>query len=349
MATIEKRGDMWYSVFQHHGQRYHDPLDKNEARAWTKLRELVAVVKSGEQRYATSAGWKEFKAEYFRVNEHNKHQRTLQTEKTAIKQLEDFTPISKTDDVTPELLEDFKIERKKKGCGAPGINRIVRAIKVIMRWAARRKLSTSKDWGMVSYLPEPKGTTDFFTLDEYQRLLDVAQKSVLHYTLAILAGRLGLRASEAYWLRWENVDLHLGRVLIYAKEDFVPKGNKTRFVPLPSDVHAYLKKLKARSKSEYVISESYGWRPASPEAMGTEFKKQVLKPAGLRKRLHILRHTFASHFLRNRGQLKSLQELMGHSRQSTTERYTHFAPHELDQDMKTFSPKMKKPLVLPKG
>lgn len=349
MATIEKRNGMWYSVFQFRGRRYHEALDKNEARAWTKLREMVAVIKGGEPGRHVTAGWKAFKDEYFRVAEHNKNPRTIRTERAALRQLEDFSMPSTVDDVTPELLEDFKIYRKRTQAGAAGINRNIRAIKVIMRWAARRRLALSKDWGMVSYLPESKGTTDFFTPEEYQRLLDVASKSTLHYTLAILAGRLGLRAAEAYWLRWQDTDLTLGRVIIRQHGGFSPKGDKARFVSMPDDVLKYLRKLKARSKSEYVVADPYGWRPASAEAMGMEFKKQVIRPAGLRKRLHILRHTFASHFLRARGPIKSLQDLLGHSKRQTTERYTHVAPHELDEDMKNFSPKMIKPLVLPKG
>jgi site-specific recombinase XerD len=343
MATIEKRGEMWYSNFQHLKRRYHEPLDQNEGAAWKKLRELVAVVKAGSgPALAAGAGWSQFKDEYFRRQESTKSPRTLRTEAAALAQLEDFHHLSRTNDLTTEILDNFRLARHKAGAGVQGINRNVRAIKTVMRWAARNGMAPDRDWRSVPYFKEPAGTTDFLTVEELQQLIKVASRHPHHLTLVMLTARLGLRASEAYWLKWENCDFRLGRVNIVSKPGFTPKSNKPRFVSMPDEMPAFLKAVKAKSKSEYVISDATGWRPATPEAMGAEFKKQVMHKARLRKRLHILRHTFASHYVMGGGDMPFLSALMGHSKQKTTERYAHIAQSSLDASMSVM-PKIKPP------
>jgi integrase len=334
MATIEKRGDMWYSVFQHRSRRYHEPLDTNEARAWTKLRALVAAVKAGGHEGA-GLPWELFKRDYFRRRELDRSARTLKLEKYALGCFDRYRHILTLDEFTPENIEAYRIQRAEK-FGVKGTNRQIRALKTVLRWAVKNNLTPPKNIDMIGRFKESSPETKAYTLAELKMLLNRAKRYPAHFTLAMLAGMAGLRAAEAFWLRWKDVDLRLGRINIVARPGWEPKAGKRRFVPMTDELLAYLKNLAAKTagRFEYVITEGTGWRPASPEAMGENYKKQVIRPLKLSGRIHILRHTFSTLYLEGGGELEDLQDLLGHSSIVTTQRYTHLSPSRLDSTTK---------------
>lgn len=130
----------------------------------------------------------------------------------------------------------------------------------------------------------------------------------------------GLRLSELVGLRWLDLDLDGGEVRVLGK------GSKTRIVPVGRHAMSALRALGAEQgmTPDCPVFRGRGGAPISPRAIQLRMKTLALQQ-GIPKHIHphLLRHTFASHMLESSGDLRAVQELLGHADIATTQIYTH--------------------------
>lgn len=130
----------------------------------------------------------------------------------------------------------------------------------------------------------------------------------------------GLRLSELTGLRWLDLDLDAGEVRVLGK------GRKTRIVPVGRHAIAALRALgEAEGRApESPVFRGRNGTPISPRTVQARMKTLALRQ-GFAKHVHphLLRHTFASHMLESSGDLRAVQELLGHADIATTQIYTH--------------------------
>ncbi|SEW23891.1 tyrosine recombinase XerC [Luteibacter sp. 329MFSha] len=128
----------------------------------------------------------------------------------------------------------------------------------------------------------------------------------------------GLRLSELCGLRWGDLDLDGGQVRVLGK------GNKERILPVGRFAVAALQALAALGGAgqDQAVFKGRGGAPIGARAVQLRLAKLS---SGQAKRVHphMLRHTFASHMLESSGDLRSVQELLGHADIATTQIYTH--------------------------
>lgn len=132
----------------------------------------------------------------------------------------------------------------------------------------------------------------------------------------------GLRLSELTNLNVHHVDLMAGVVQVLGK------GNKMRIIPVGKKaiaaINAYLphREIWQKNTDALFISERHGTR-LSPRAIQLRLKACAVN-AGIPQHLHphLLRHCFASHLLSSSGDLRAVQEMLGHADISTTQIYT---------------------------
>ncbi|MBC7090283.1 MAG: tyrosine-type recombinase/integrase, partial [Methanobacteriaceae archaeon] len=128
----------------------------------------------------------------------------------------------------------------------------------------------------------------------------------------------GLRVSEVVSLKVNDIDLKDRTIRIRGK------GNKDRIVLFDQKTKKLLKEyLHERSQeSEYLFLNRFG-NPLTPRYIQITIKKYAIK-AGIKKKVtpHILRHSFATHLLKNGVDIRAIQQLLGHSNLSTTQIYT---------------------------
>ncbi len=128
----------------------------------------------------------------------------------------------------------------------------------------------------------------------------------------------GLRVSEVVSLKVNDIDLKDRTIRIRGK------GNKDRIVLFDQKTKKLLKEyLHERSQeSEYLFLNRFG-NPLTPRYIQITIKKYATK-AGIKKKVtpHILRHSFATHLLKNGVDIRAIQQLLGHSNLSTTQIYT---------------------------
>ncbi len=128
------------------------------------------------------------------------------------------------------------------------------------------------------------------------------------------------------YLAWEDIDLHNKLIHIQSKveEGFHPKSRRARSIPISPELEQLL--LDLPQKGRYIFDNGMG-RPQYSKDYYTKQFARILESAGVRNaNLHTLRHTFASHLVMNGVDLRTVQELLGHSTITMTEQYSHLSP-----------------------
>ena len=151
----------------------------------------------------------------------------------------------------------------------------------------------------------------------------------------------GLRVSELIGLKTDDVNLKMGFVRC------IGKGQKERVVPIGEIaahlIEVYVDRVRGRfahgERSEYLFLSKLG-SPMS-RVMFWKIVKKHAQTAGITKPItpHTLRHSFATHLLERGADLRSLQEMLGHSSIATTEIYTHVTRDHLREIYKEAHPR----------
>ncbi|MGH8750322.1 MAG: tyrosine recombinase XerC [Burkholderiales bacterium] len=150
----------------------------------------------------------------------------------------------------------------------------------------------------------------------------------------------GLRLSELAGLQVQDVNLDDATVRV------IGKGAKTRIVPVGSHALAAIRAwLAERAKLTAGAALFVNKNGKTISARGIEYRvKKWALTQGLRSHVHphMLRHSFASHLLQSSGDLRAVQEMLGHASISTTQIYTHLDFQNLAQAYDKAHPRAKK-------
>lgn len=147
----------------------------------------------------------------------------------------------------------------------------------------------------------------------------------------------GLRLSEMCHLRWTDVDLNTGKLMVRQG-----KGSKDRTLWIGKDDLELLRVWRKRQAKDvkgtppHVFTTLAG-RPVSPRYVQQAVKRYAAK-AGIEKNIHphTLRHSFATDLYRATSKIRLVQKALGHSDLSTTMIYTHIFDDELEGALKSF-------------
>jgi integrase len=229
-------------------------------------------------------------------------------------------------------IERYKASRLKGDADANPPRRPLAPKTVNNHLAVLSKLfEVAVEWKKIAAAPKikwlriPDPETDFFDFDEAAGLIAAAAD---WRPMITVAARTGLRLGELLALRWCDVDLRAGRLVVrraVARGRIgTPKNGRTREVGLSGEAMAALKAHR-HLRGELVFCGPKGELLTKGEC------KRPLWSACRRARLrevgwHVLRHTFASHLVMRGAPLKAVQELLGHRTIEMTLRYAHLSP-----------------------
>jgi integrase/recombinase XerD len=181
----------------------------------------------------------------------------------------------------------------------------------------------------------PENLPVVLTNDEIDRLLRSADTKKDSLILELFYAT-GMRVSEIINLKLEDIDFDDGWIRIFGK------GSKERFVPIGKNI---LKMIKQYKKDKELTPVSFIFSGKKGKNMTREgiwkiIKKYAVK-ADINKNVtpHTLRHTFATHLLENGADLRTIQELLGHSNIDTTQIYTHVNRKNLKDMHKKYHPR----------
>ena len=175
-------------------------------------------------------------------------------------------------------------------------------------------------------LKKAKMVDRFATPEEEQRLLACARHDI-HERMIIFAIETGLRVTEQKTLRWGDVDLTKREATIVQARS---KNMRARVVPLSERAIEQIADRYDPDPAAPVFTNKFGEAFSKPYA----FWNLICERAGIDDlRWHDLRHTFASRWLQDGGQLVLLSKILGHSNIQMTMRYAHLATDTLHLEM----------------
>ena len=226
-------------------------------------------------------------------------------------------------------LRAFLAARRRTGAQSRSLNRSVSGLRNFARFLERRDTPVSPAFNLLSLPKQPRSLPRPVAQNDALAMIRLALESAADVwvgqrdaaLLCLLYGA-GLRVSEALHLDVENLPPRQDQALRIRG-----KGNKERQVPLLPVVRQTL--------DDYMRAAPFGFAPQDPVFRGKRggrlsARQAQMTVAGLRRALgladtvtpHALRHSFASHLLAAGGDLRTIQELLGHSQLSSTQIYT---------------------------
>ena len=236
----------------------------------------------------------------------------------------------------------------EKGDVSRTIARKVSSLRAFYRFLERNAVVTTNPFAGVQLKKAGQHLPRYFYEKELNKLFDVvmADTSLLglrnRLLLEILYGT-GARVSDAAGLTLGMLD-QVARVIT-----ITGKGNKTRIVPYgqyaADALASYLRDARPQllAKSQVMHDKLFvNQRGQALTASGIEYiLKQLAKKAGLTQMIsaHMFRHTYATDMLNNGADLRTVQQLLGHSSLSTTQIYTHVTTDALQKSYRDFFPR----------
>ena len=226
------------------------------------------------------------------------------------------------------------------------VNRRLSSVRSFFRWLAAEGLVESNPADVVSGPKLARSLPRTIPPADMARLLsvwrgsdkpsDMRNRAILEFLYAC-----GARISETSGLLVDNVDFDTAQVRVFGK------GSKERIVPLHELAIASMRdylfnarpELLAGKESPYFFVSTRG-NQMSPDALRKMFKQSLLA-AGLDQTLspHDMRHTFATDLVEGGADLRSVQEMLGHSSLSTTQIYTHVSISHLKEEHRRTLPR----------
>ena len=255
-------------------------------------------------------------------------------------------PEKNYEQVTTDLIRGYLRELNKLGYAKSSVARCIAAHKSLGKYLLRHDRLRADPWQRINSPKLDKNIPDFLTIPEINTLLDTIARN----EDALAQGRdtaiyellyaSGIRVSELVNIRPEDLDLSAGEVRIFgkgAKERIVlitPKAIKT--------LEHYLQDIRPRLLKKPVQALFLNLKGSRLTQRSIQRNLvQYTKSAGLSKEVtpHTLRHSFATHLLEGGADLRTVQELLGHSSLSTTQVYTHITKDRIKKIFAQYHPR----------
>jgi integrase/recombinase XerC len=227
----------------------------------------------------------------------------------------------------------FLTVRRAEGLGPRGVQRALAAIRGFFRYLAREGIADNpapraiKSPRVARTLPRPLSEVDAGRAIEEAGAHDIAWLGARDAALLTLLYGMGLRISEALSLK--RGDVPLGKALA-----ITGKGGKTRIVPVLPVVREALESYATlipfagvKGTPLFLSRRNKAMSAREAQALMQHLRGRLGLPE--RATPHALRHSFATHLLAGGGDLRSVQELLGHASLSTTQTYTAIDTNKL--------------------
>jgi len=314
---IIRRFNNYYIDYYYQGRRIRECVSKNkrDAEAALAVRKSEIVQGRYQIRKRGDVRLDVFSKTYMEYSRANK--RSWKRDEVSLKNLLPFFGDRMLSDISPFLIEKYKIKRSAKAKPAT-VNRELALLKHMYTMAIKWRKTFSNPVKEVKLFREENTQERILTQEEIRILLEACSDSLR--PIVVTAVNSGMRLGEILTLTWGQVDFEQRVITILHS-----KSGKVRKVPMNETLWETLRAIKKNAAQDAVFISDRTGRPYKINCRGSWDK--ALKKAGISDcRFHDLRHTFASHLVAAGVDIITVQQLLGHSTIVITQRYAHSAP-----------------------
>ena len=268
---------------------------------------------------------------------------TIESYKRDLLKFLEYNKNTNINNITNKELKNYIKYLNDNNLNEKSISRNISTLKSFYKFLIINKYTKENPSDML-YIPKiQKNLPNTLSEDEIEKLLNINLKDNFSYRnkamLELMYGS-GLRVSELVNLKLQDVDLNDDIVRTFGK------GSKERIIPIGEIATEYLKiyinnyrsSMLKQYNNEYLFLNNHGKQMTRQGFF--KIVKNIAKENGINRSFspHTLRHSFASHLLKYGADLRTIQELLGHSDISTTQIYTHISNEELKKNYEEFHP-----------
>jgi len=253
-------------------------------------------------------------------------QKAYQRDLVVLLKFADAHDVQKWNELDGRQIRSFVAWRHRQGIGGRSLQRNLSAARAFYRYLMGEGVARHNPAEGVQAPKSPRKLPKLLDVDQAAQLLEIDDRGPLAIrdkAILELMYSSGLRLSELVMLDLDSLDLADAVVTVTGK------GKKTRSVPVGRYAREAIKQwLKIRggiaNNQEMAVFVSQRGKRISRRSIQQRLKQWAMKQ-GLTNHVnpHMLRHSFASHLLESSGDLRAVQELLGHADISTTQVYTH--------------------------
>jgi integrase/recombinase XerC len=237
----------------------------------------------------------------------------------------------------------------EKGLGKTSVARALAAVRSLYRWLAQEGVVEQNPAALVSTPKLAKKLPRVPTIEEMNNVLDGQMPEVAAFPerdrmmLELLYG-CGIRNSELIGINTDDIRLSNEAILIHGKgkkERYVPFGDSVR-IALAAYLPARQRRLEECKKNSSALLINLRGGRLTTRSVGRIIKKiAIAKGLSPDVHPHTLRHAFGTHMLEEGADLRAIQEMLGHERLSTTQRYTQLSINHVLQVYDQTHPRAK--------
>ncbi|MDX2092499.1 MAG: tyrosine-type recombinase/integrase [Kofleriaceae bacterium] len=185
----------------------------------------------------------------------------------------------------------------------------------------------------VPHVPTPERPYVWIqTREEMTKLLIACPRGIRE--IATVALGTGMRLDEVLHLHWADVDIERRLISVHRGRQGTVKSGRVRHIPILDALLPFLREQALQRDGATLVFTGEQGKPRTKPSVWFPFK-QAVERAGLPKelRFHDLRHTFASHWVLDGGDIFRLSKILGHSNVTITQKvYAHLMPEAWEQD-----------------
>ena len=242
-------------------------------------------------------------------------------------------------EITLTSLRTYYLPLSGRNISSTTIQTYIRALRSFLTWCYQQEYIPVNLSEKFRLPKAQRKAIDVLTDSEVQRLLFCFNLRYLihlrNYCMCSLMLDSGLRLHEVVTLTIEHTHLPEGYIIVDGK------GNKQRVVPLGMNTRKYLFRYLSRrpgcASTDRVFLMS-NLEPVTDATLRQMFRKLKKRSGIPRLRAHLLRHTFATRYLENGGDMYALQQILGHTSLEMVKKYVHSTTRKIVPKFPEFSP-----------
>lgn len=247
-----------------------------------------------------------------------------------------FPYINKTSFLSEDILIEYTFKMSLDNLKTSSIDRRISTLRNFFLFLEKEEIEKNLIKDDIERINKEKRLPVYLTQEEVKILLNTPDissiKGIIEKVVLNLLYFCGLRVSELATLKLKDINVEEKIIKV------IGKGSVERIIPIREEalefINLYIREYRNKHNflnSKYLLINTHG-NPLSRQSIYAIVKNVSIK-GKINKNIHphTLRHSFATHLLENGAEIRAVQEMLGHSKISTTQIYTHLSEKKLKQ------------------